>query len=54
MKKIPKLENKKYGEIIIKVPLKSLQGYIKKLKDINIKTFETKIYHTHFVKRILN
>lgn len=52
MKKIPDLENKKYGEIIIKTSIKNLNKYVKKLKSINIKTFEIKIYHTHFVKRI--
>ena len=47
-----KLEGKKYGEIIIKVPPINLNRYINALKNIKIKTYEIKIYNTHFVKFI--
>lgn len=49
---IPKLENKKYGEIIIKIPPQKLEKYINKIKKIDIETYEIKIYKTHFIKRI--
>ena len=45
-----KLEGKKYGEIIIKTHLEKLDKYIKALKEIKIKTYEIKVYKTHFVK----
>ena len=46
------LEDKHYGEIIIKTPLENLERFIKALKKIRIKTYEVKIYHTHFIKFI--
>lgn len=46
------LENKKYGEVIIKIPLKKLNKLIKFLKTYpdEKSIYETKIYKTHFVK----
>ena len=46
------LENKHYGEIIIKTPLENIEKYVKALSKIKIKTFEVKLYNTHFVKFI--
>jgi len=44
------LENKKYGEIIIKTPLNKLDKWIKLLKGTKLTTYEIKIYNTHFVE----
>jgi len=44
------LENKKYGEIIIKTPLKELKKWIKLIEKSKLKRYEIKLYKTHFVK----
>jgi hypothetical protein len=52
MKKIPKLEGQKYGEIIIKVPMNRLDEYIEAIKNISIPSYEIKVYKTHFTRRV--